>query len=270
MTEEKRKIERSHFKTNDLKRLIIRIDYIGVTNIESLVLALKKSYSNIYRYKKEFIRDREKIKDLENTLNMDSHWIMETPIHVFYYVEPETNERLNIEISEYSICVELNCKEYKGFDWYSGILTTIYNQLILDDKYIEVRRIGISKTSAFWDEDPDKIREALEEETVPYPMVDEYQAKCFYSDKFYWKDYDVDVALNRSLSWGTVKKGNLQHQAWQIILNYEVSKKFQSLYEKTFYDEEKLSDLLKVLNDAHFELFKRSMTIDYLKKHCNG
>ena len=264
----KEEIRRHHFKSNDLKRLIIRLDFVGVTRIENLVFALKANFRDDFRFKR-LPKGNGSTKGLDSLLGIDNGTLSNLPIYSFYsdnYKQPSS--RLSINISEFSISLELDCMNYDGFDNYRDLTIEIFQKLNALEPFAEIKKIGIHKTSAFWAEDQKLIRGAIELEALPNPVVEEHFPQCSYSDEFYWIERNVAVKLLRQLWWGTMISGENQKPVLQVALKYDVTRDVSTAQIKQI-DKEFLFETLNQINDAHFELFKRSMTEQYLNRHCH-
>lgn len=263
----KEEIERHHFKSNDLKRLVIRIDFTGVRKIDNLVFALSKdAFGENFRFVKK-ISSGNRLSSDENPFAGSRRDLYEnSPVYSFFSDDYKaTGSKLEIEISEFSISLELKCNHYDGFDGYRDLMRSIYVRLRDLEPYVELKRIGVSKTSAFWAEDQKNIRNAIEIEALPNPVVVVHFPQCSYSDKFYWQERRVSVKLNRQLWWGKMIKEDVDKSVLQVSLNYDVYRDIKELD----FGEWQLKDTLDEINNAHFDLFKKSMTEEYLNRHCH-
>lgn len=274
--ETKEEIKREHFKSNDLRFLRIRVDFGGIPNIMDLVNAFKevvsKSFGEMHRYEKKLLSSLDNTPELSNLLDIDDTILRNTFVHSFTIGKNDEEIPLSVtvNISEYSIVLELESSSYPGFDIFKQLIVGTYRGLCIVEPLVEIRRIGIVKTSAFWSDDPRIIRNFVETTALPNPVVSESRARCTYLDRFYWEEKQVNVSLKRELIHGSkCSEDGERTSVWQVSLLYDVSRAYPREQQKIKFDATNIEEVLNEMNDAHFELFKRSMTLDYLKMHCS-
>lgn len=274
--ETKEEIKREHFKSNDLRFLRIRVDFGGIPNIMDLVNAFKevvsKSFGEMHRYEKKLLSSLDNTPELSNLLDIDDTILRNTFVHSFTIGKNDEEIPLSVtvNISEYSIVLELESSSYPGFDIFKQLIVGTYRGLCIVEPLVEIRRIGIVKTSAFWSDDPRIIRNFVETTALPNPVVLESRPRCTYLDRFYWEEKQVNVSLKRELIHGSkCSEDGERTSVWQVSLLYDVSRAYPREQQKIKFDATNIEEVLNEMNDAHFELFKRSMTLDYLKMHCS-
>lgn len=274
--ETKEEIKREHFKSNDLRFLRIRVDFGGIPNIMDLVNAFKevvsKSFGEMHRYEKKLLSSLDNTPELSNLLDIDDTILRNTFVHSFTIGKNDEEIPLSVtvNISEYSIVLELESSSYPGFDIFKQLIVGTYRGLCIVEPLVEIRRIGIVKTSAFWSDDPRIIRNFVETTALPNPVVLESRPRCTYLDRFYWEEKQVNVSLKRELIHGSkCSEDGERTSVWQVSLLYDVSRAYPREQQKIKFDAINIEEVLNEMNDAHFELFKRSMTLDYLKMHCS-
>lgn len=274
--ETKEQIKREHFKSNDLKFLRIRVDFGGIPNIMDLVDAFKEvvvnSFGEMHRYEKKLLSSIDNTTELANLLDIDDTILCNTFVHSFTIGSNDKDIPLSVtvNISEYSIVLELESSNYPGFDIFKQLIVGTYKGLCVVEPLVEIRRIGIVKTSAFWSGNPHVIRDFVETTALPNPVVKESRPRCTYLDRFFWEERQVNVLLKRDLVHGSkLSEDGKRTSVWQISLSYDVSRAYPRGQQKVEFDFNRLEDNLNEMNDAHFELFKRSMTLDYMKMHCS-
>lgn len=271
----KNDIRREHFRSNDLKFLRIRVDFAGIPNIIDLVNVFKQvsseAFGEMFRYEKKLLSNIDNGSELAHLLDIDEAILRNSFVHSFTIGKDRKDIpfSLTVNISEYSIVLELEAVHYPGFEMFKQLIVGTFNGICSVEPLVEIRRIGLLKTSAFWAENSGIIRESVETTALPDPVVLESFPKCTYEDRFIWTERQVNVSLKRTLLHGTkIEDAGQRTPVWQVSLIYDVSKAYSRDQPKVEFDSSKLSKVLDEINDAHFELFKRSMTIDYLNKHC--
>ncbi|MBD5276832.1 MAG: hypothetical protein HDS30_04165 [Bacteroides sp.] len=274
--ETKEEIKREHFRSNDLKFLRIRVDFGGIPNIMDLVDAFKtvvaNSFGEMHRYEKKLLSSIDNTPELANLLDIDDAIIRNTFVHSFTIGRNDEDVPLSVtvNISEYSIVLELESSVYPGFEIFKQLIVGTYRGLCIVEPLVEIRRIGIVKTSAFWANNPKVIRDFVETTALPNPVVSESRPRCTYLDRFFWEERQVNVSLKRDLVHGSkLSEDGERTSVWQVSLLYDVSRAYPREQEKLKFDANNIEKVLNEMNDAHFELFKRSMTLDYMKMHCS-
>lgn len=274
--ETKEEIRREHFQSNDLKFLRIRVDFGGIPDIMDLVDAFKtvvsNSFGEMHRYEKKLLSSIDNTPELANLLDIDDAILRNTFVHSFTIGRNDENVPLTVtvNISEYSIVLELESSDYPGFDIFKQLIVGTYRGLCIVEPLVEIRRIGIVKTSAFWSNNPRVIRNFVETTALPNPVVSESRPRCTYLDRFFWEERQVNVSLKRELVHGSqLSEDGDRTSVWQVSLLYDVSRAYPREPQKFKLDANNIEEVLNEMNDAHFELFKRSMTLDYLKMHCS-
>ena len=274
--ETKEEIKREHFRSNDLKFLRIRVDFGGIPNIMDLVDAFKtvvaNSFGEMHRYEKKLLSSIDNTPELANLLDIDDAIIRNTFVHSFTIGRNDEDVPLSVtvNISEYSIVLELESSVYPGFEIFKQLIVGTYRGLCIVEPLVEIRRIGIVKTSAFWANNPKVIRDFVETTALPNPVVSESRPRCTYLDRFFWEERQVNVSLKRDLVHGSkLSEDGERTSVWQVSLLYDVSRAYPREQEKLKFDANNIEKVLNEMNDAHFELFKRTLTLDYMKMHCS-
>lgn len=158
--ETKEEIRREHFQSNDLKFLRIRVDFGGIPDIMDLVDAFKtvvsNSFGEMHRYEKKLLSSIDNTPELANLLDIDDAILRNTFVHSFTIGRDDENVPLTVtvNISEYSIVLELESSDYPGFDIFKQLIVGTYRGLCIVEPLVEIRRIGIVKISAFWSNNP--------------------------------------------------------------------------------------------------------------------
>lgn len=233
---------------------------------------VSKSFGEMHRYEKKLLSSLDNTPELSNLLDIDDTILRNTFVHSFTIGKNDEEIPLSVtvNISEYSIVLELESSSYPGFDIFKQLIVGTYRGLCIVEPLVEIRRIGIVKTSAFWSDNPRIIRNFVETTALPNPVVSESRPRCTYLDRFYWEERQVNVSLKRELIHGSkCSEDGERTSVWQVSLLYDVSRAYPREQQKIKFDATDIEEVLNEMNDAHFELFKRSMTLDYLKMHCS-
>ena len=275
----KENYSRYSMKENMLKKVLIRVDYDGVTDINKWVEtfkrtdALKCRFSNYgqaqlnkanfdFSNNAEIARQRAiPIKDFESE-----------PLHRFYDSRfPEREDRVVLDIARLFMTFEIECNHYKTIDVYFDYLLSFFNVFLNIDSYIKIKRIGIRKIGG---ESFVNIEE----------MLQTFESKFFDGHKI---DDKQTTVMERSFHDRFIKELNSgTDQSHLIKVNYSTycrringEKPLQAILDIDGYiDEfiinkndlkfpEDLQFTFEAINNYNFELFKKSVTEHYLSEH---
>lgn len=266
----KDKISRSDLKTNDMKRLIVKIDFIGLTSVVKFVEALKEDVcSKVYfdSYQKIAASyDEDSLASTASMLSVSEEELRSGHIHRFSSPKWDSDNRVYLDISAYCVCLEVICKNYPGFDRYGSFIGKVLNVLMCVEPFIVFKRIGLRKISAFLGLDREAIHKNVESAALPNPLVEEINPQCKYSDRFFWERYHVKVNMTRELNSGVMLKDGKKIPVLQVSLDYDVYADDKMIKEAEINGAEDVMRCIDgCLNEAQFELFKKSVTDVYLE-----
>lgn len=260
---------------NLLRKVLIRIDYSGVTNIDNWIESIKidfiKNYFN--RYSKHLNNnakiDLSNLGDISKSLSIPVSEIIREPVHTF--IDSKFNgrtDKVRLDITAFYTTLSIDCFNYKNIDVYIDFIEKLISHLLSSDSYIQIKRIGIRKIGGDEFEDVESVYNVFEKEQFLCKLIDSSSdinvINREYTDRFLNKEQDVKInytRLCRSVLVGDSCK-------IQVILDMD-GYIDEGIIQKNGYEYPR--DLKKSLsdniNDYLFELFKNSVQETYLLKH---
>lgn len=256
----KKEIDRNYFKNNFLKKIIVRFDFTGVLEqeIEENMPGLQSKFKakgydefrNEYSSEIDFqVEDPEFIE--VNGLPVNEIRKQKS------YVYRNSENGIEIKISAWYAYVSVENKNYVSFSEYSRDLTDAVNSLKEHLSFINFTRFGIRKINQCIIKDLDLLNHYFEKEYYQMIAKEHGYLSKLYQTKDCYMDGDYNVNLIR-----TVITGEYEGKpAYQVILDADVyitGNKIEDLLKDESY--------IKDMNSNLFELYKASITDDFIKK----
>lgn len=269
----KSQYNRYSLEENQLKKVLIRIDYSGVTTIEKWVEVIKSSFIKDY-FDKYFKRihnnakiDLSRIEDLSQSLSIPISEIIKEPIHTFTDSKfRDREDKIQLDITGFYLALTIDCKKYKNIDLYIEFISKLIKLLLDSDSYIQIKRIGIRKIGGAEFNSIDEIYDTYEKESVFCKLIDKTDVKIAdreYTDRFL-KGNDVKINYTR-LCRGIKVCGN---EKIQVILDMDGYIDEYLIDQNSYKFPQDIETVMKSkINDYLFELFKDSVTVKYLENH---
>ncbi len=272
---EKDNINREHLQDNIMKHIIFRFDYQGMIDSTDFVKKFHKyfngqflSYSKNTHNQVDLLLNN--IEDISNTLSIPVNEISKQDIHVFSNNTFGT-DKLTLNISVYNTILNIECANYKNIDPYLDFINRYISFLFEQESYINLKRFGLRKIGSNIYDDFNSIHRDLEKEYFSF--------KESYFEKYsLFRSRIEDVLILES---SKLKINYIRHIDTGNIVNNETSeltKAFQVFLDLDAYlDEEALqfnkykenlpSLITNINNDILFNLFKNSVTTEFLNKN---
>lgn len=270
----KSKYDRYSLKENLLRKILIRIDYTGVTTIDNWIESIKTDF--VKKYFDRYIRrlhnnarvDLSNLGDISKSLSIPISEIVREPIHTFTESKfAEREDKVQLDITSFYTIISIDCINYKNIDLYLTFTENLINNLLNSDTYIQIKRIGIRKIGGTEFNNREEIYKVYEENQFLCQLIDDHDieiANREYTDRFLKKNPDVKINYSR-----LCRSVNIQGETkMQVILDID-GYIDDSIISKNGYQFPKdLHNVLSVnINDYLFELFKKSVQEEYLKKY---
>lgn len=269
----KSKYNRYSLEENQLKKVLIRIDYSGVTTIEKWIEEIKFSFIKDY-FGKYFKRiqnnakiDLSRIEDISQSLSIPVSDIIKEPVHTFTDSKfKEREDRVQLDITGFYLALTIDCEKYKNIDLYVEFISALMKRLLDSDSYIQIKRIGIRKIGGTEFNSTDEIDDIYEKESVFCKLIDKTDVKIAdreYTDRFL-KGKDVKINYTRLCRWIKVS-GN---EKFQVILDMDGYIDEYLIEQNSYQFPQDIEEVMKnKINNYLFELFKDSVTVKYLENH---
>ena len=134
----KEKYNRYNVNSELLKRVIIRIDYQGMTAVDSWVTQLKNhNFGNFQRYSRTYLSSSQvrnyRIGEVMDSLNLPDQAIFNEPLHSFSDIALGGHEDMvRMDVSNYFTIIIIDCKNYTNIDDYFMDGSRIIYSLVID------------------------------------------------------------------------------------------------------------------------------------------
>lgn len=269
----KEEYTRESVNASSLKRIVISLDFKGLTNIDGFIERLKvgicrkifKLYSRIpFRGMKS---PNNQLDILYYRLKLPLSEIKELVLHSFSSNINDNGGDVKLEITRYTLALVISPDQnYKQIDPFIKIVNQLITELCSYDTYVEFSRISIEKYDAFLFESAQNLRQYLDETVV---FSDKVQDKLWnlqrqYEDRFLDEDTSSLVNYRRDLREVTTTKGKIM---FQVILSFDIYKDEELINNSKISFLDNAEEILHCLNDKSFELFKHSVTEKYLEEN---
>lgn len=273
MTEDKRNIKREDIKKNLLKKVLLRIDYDGIASIDNYV---ENHYDFFGKYFSDTCKgsinnatiDRKSLDEIADRLSLDVKEFRKEPLHFFRSPKRDVivgTDDVELTISTYYVALDIKCNNYQTIDQYMDLIIDLFQSLYTTFKMFKVRRAAIRKISGDTFDSYVALNKVYEsdlffgKQVEPNAEIDIFQRE--YHDAYILTDHTKKV--NYARKFRTIKyEGNIK---LQTVLDTDVYCDEFCLRMHKCSNEQDLKELMYSINDHQFDLFKESVTIDYLK-----
>lgn len=249
-------VNRLDLKHNFLKEIIVRMDYVGIVQMEldGIISEIKnvliaKGYK---RFEREFATELdlqlEDPEDMEIT-SLPVKEVRKQSVNVFI----DDNKKIQLKISPLCIFISTHCEHYIEFNEYANNLMEIVNLLKKEITFFNPVRFGIRKINKCIISDICLINDFFKEKYYsPNKRTKVYQVKDCYEDG---KD---NVNFIRTV----IKGMNGENIAYQVVLDTDIYVYEQEEIEKLMND----SSEIQKMNEKLFEIYKSVLTEEFLVK----
>ncbi len=165
----KTKFDRYSLKHNLLKKVTIRIDFDGLTNLDGLIQRLKR-----HELAETFGSYRKLVMPVGDQFSDDDS--INGPTHVFYDYLP-TKDKVELMLSLSRITIQIECVEYVNIDSYLELMEQVAKAILISDAYVEITKIGIRKIAAYENPSPIKVFEIFERDMFMTDRILKMQKK---------------------------------------------------------------------------------------------
>lgn len=264
-----------------LKKVLIRIDYDGVTDIDRWIEVLKMDdliRTKFHDYHKTMLNnatfDLSRMDEVAEQRSIPISAFQSQPIHRFSQsVFEGHHDTVIMEIANLFTTFLIDCKQYTTIDDYFKYLTEYFSKFLKYDPYIKIKRMGIRKIGGDSFEQLQMIGDTFEGGFFNEHTVDE-KARMIereYHDRFYKTLQVVEDKVNREKSlkvnYSTLCRSIENPKPFQIVLDIDgyidefIIQKDQLQFPQDFRKS------LDLVNNYLFELYKKSVTKRYLSEH---
>lgn len=272
----KKAFTRSNMRENMLKKVLIRVDYNGVTDIDKWILKLKKdnslsshfkSYNQELQSRTSF--DLSNLGDFEVSNSYPSSRIKE-PLHKFYEGNfKDREDAVLMEVSGYFLVFTITCKNYINLDIYIEFLSEYFEKFLKFDKYIDIKRIGIRKVGGDEFDSIEGVGKTFEKIIFGLNIkgIPKKKFELEYVDRFFDEEQNIKVNFSRRCRTINVKgKGSI----YQALIDLDGYVDSSVMTHADFDNPNCFKQLITNINNYLFELYKISVTEQFLKTKSNA
>lgn len=258
--ESKEKYSRDNFNSSLLKFLTIRVDFSEIPNIEGAVGSLNDLLNG--KFHARILLDNNTFNNVDPDGNVTCSVTQTLKIYRFINCTIKPIQEVTLDITKVSVCLSVNCNEkYEKIDEYIDLVAGVMDLLQANDSFVDIKRVGIRKIDG---DDFDSISEAnhVFENVMNVDSKDNMIVFQKNQDEVLF-DTSSKIQINRSFSTQRCWTNSKSQEKYRVKLDID-----GYLLEK-FIKVKKKVDMRKVLcqiNDKLFEIFKESVTHDFLEK----
>lgn len=268
-------ISRDDLKYNFLRRVIIRIDYAGVLDIEleETVKALKEHLHDVgfVKFGEGYINEVDfEIKDPELIETQLAIPISELKKNKSFNFATEDMSQ-TVQITKFFTLINVDFGKYIKFEAFGKIFSEIVKIIKCKNKFVRILRIGLRKINHCFLLDISKLNEYFNEkhfnnsaENLNIADITIDLSNSQKIDSFSIGDRDVN--LIRFLSQGIINKDGDEKQAYQVVLDIDVYTKDEELFDKIIEDSEKTNDEIIKMNDIVFKIYVQMLKNEFITK----
>ena len=269
----KENFNRDNIKASSLKRIIISLDFKGLTNIDGWIEKLKTGICRgLFKFYSRIPFDGMKSTSsqadiLYYRLKIPLHELNRLVLHSFSSANEDHGGEIRLEITRYTLALVISTnQDYKRIDPYVKIVNQLVADLCSYDTYVEFSRISIEKFDVFNFCSSNELRQYLEETVVFSEKVQDrmWNLQRQYEDRFFDSDISSLVNYRRDLRVVTDTKGR---DVFQVIISFDIYKDEDLIKDDNVSFPDNIEEILNCLNGKSFELFKRSVTVKYLEEN---
>ncbi len=267
----KEKYSRRTQRSNFLKKVIIRIDYSGLVSADSFVNDIKEWLLSGYfdslsrRYIGQAKLNLSDIGSIAKTLMIPVQGLKNEPLYVFSGTPyRRTKDTVSMEISAYYTGIDITCCEYQTIQPYQELLNEFVTRFYEKERTLSINRLGIRKAGGVLFDDYSALARVFEPGLFLGAMPDEKMSLINreYLDCFFNEEHTMKVNYKRGVSSVLDSKRNNKIQAAldiDVYIDNEIIQSAGLNMKKDFMI------LFEKLNDYQFDLYRNSVTEEYLE-----
>lgn len=266
-------------RANMLKKVLIRIDYSGVTDINEWIKVFKANTglsSHFRKYTKEVQNQASfsisNMEEIAQSRSIPLKAFQSEPLHRFTEAsfrsegeEADREDKVVMEVTSLFMAFTIDCVNYKNMDVYINFLCKYIQAFIINDRFIDIQRIGIRKIGGDIFRNLDEFAETFETNIFATPDVANLNGLLIdreYHDRIIKSDETVKVNFSRRCRAISTDNGSIIYQALLDIDGYVDN---GIIKNKSYRFPDDFENVLKEkINNYLFDLYKLSVTEKYL------
>lgn len=266
----KEKYIRDTQKQNNLKQVIIRIDYEGMTSAERIVGKLgTKMKERFFATMNRTMLNQAKLNlnnaaEIARTLSIPIEELKNIPVFEFNATRfMDTEDTVKLEVSNIYTALTVNTQKYKGIKPYQEFFKWFIGDLYVYEPFLRIKRLGIRKKSGDAYENMEAVNHIYEPKFYFGEVVDHGNAmiRREYQDCFWNDERNIKVNYSRGIRSVMLDKDK---EGLQAVLDIDVYID-EGIIAKEGYDFKiDFEKIFSRLNDYQYELYKKAVTVAYL------
>lgn len=271
----KEKYTRYSLKQNFMRQVLFRLDYKGILDIKKIVEAFQNKFSEKFKsfetaYHNHVDLELSNINDVSDTLSVPVKEIIKQEIYRFSE-NTFGNDKLVLDISKYFSTLTIQCENYNTIDEYKSFFNDFTKLIYETESYASVKRFGLRKIGGLVLNTKEEIFDVFETKYFNF----DFSEDGFSSNKNNYIDIiektegnSPTINYRRSYEKGKlIGEDNSQTDAYQIILDFDGYFGIDKLEQLELDKNQDLSEIMEITNDCLFEIFKISVTENFLTKY---
>ncbi len=265
----KEKFKRSNVKSSILKKVVIRIDFMGLTDIVGCVNSLKKVMHGKFNTFMPISNNNYNVElpGVNNKKGVNVN-LEERTFYRFSDSQIGTS-KANYVLGTDFATIEVNCdSHYEGCDEYIKLMAKSIDCILKFDTFISIQRIGLRKFDV-----AEFYSEKEMEEAIECSIWNNYKRnsaylplKKTYLDLLYQKDVNTVFRIQRIIQ----RLVNDDHQKYQYSFDIDSYKNGSLLSKDDFASEKSIENMIsKKMNEPVFNYFIDTFTEQYIDDFYN-
>lgn len=271
MTNEEINAKRHSLTHNQLKNVLIRIDYTGITNIDNWVEAFKPKMTGYFSAYNRGVQNNARVnltnlKEIADTLSIPIEEIRKETIHEFSGWKLDENT-VTMSISPFFMTINIRCNNYKVIDPFLDVTSLFLQEMYEREAYFDVHRVGIRKVDGGTFDSIDDIFMVYKKELFFGQEVDAVNSVPLnreYTYRYCLKDSSMKVNYSRQYRLLDILNVGKKHQ---VLLDIDTYIDKYNMNECHYDLKESCKAVLEKINNHQFELFAESVNEDYINQN---
>lgn len=269
----KSKYDRYSLTHNLLRKVILRIDFSGLTNITPIIEEFKghelAKLFGAYRVAihRNLTVEMDKLDPSTDTLPVSE--IVNEPIHLFYDYQP-SEDNVELHMTTNYIAMKIECRSYKNIDPYKDLLIKLIKKILAYDTFTQIKRIGIRKIAGYESESKEKVFEIFERRLFSNDMqlLNGINIYNEYVDRYVIENKSCPLCIVYKRLLRVVKNPQMEVHQYQAILDIDGFVNEQALRAYNVSSSiEMIETIIDELNNQMFLSFRHTVTEQYLNNH---
>lgn len=253
--------------------ILFRIDYQGLIDTDVFLETFTRKYSELFEgYETAFNNQIDlyitSFEEISESLSVPVKEIEKQVVHRFSKAKFGSDEVV-FDISKYFTVLQVNCVNYQSIDPYLNFFSDFCSLIYSENKFLMVKRFGLRKIGTERFDNLEEIFKVFEGRYFNFEFDNEklVSLRRELKDRLETPE-KIQIEYRRGFEKGFLHypDGNIQEK-FQVTLDIDGILD-QAAIEKLGFKENTASILSTINHQYLFDLFKMSVTLDFLKHNC--